>query len=85
MKDIIFDYSKLRGKIKECLGSEKVFAERMSMSQQALSARLNNKTEFADNEIYRGKQILSLTTDEVGIYFFTPKVQKREQIATGVA
>ena len=81
MKNIVFDYSKLRGKIKECFGSEKVFAEKMDMSQQALSARLNNKTEFADNEIYRGKQILSLTTAEVGTYFFTPKVQKHEPMA----
>lgn len=76
MKDIIFDYSKLRGRIKECLGTEKIFAEKMGISQQALSSRLNNKTEFADKEIYLGQQVLNLDTAEIGIYFFTPKVQK---------
>lgn len=76
MKTIIFDYSKLRGKIKECMGTERTFAEKMGMSQQALSSRLNNKTEFTDSEIYAGKNILHLTADDIGTYFFTQKVQK---------
>lgn len=78
MKEVMFDYSKLRGKIRECVGTEKIFAEKMGMSQQALSSRLNNKTEFADGEIYSGQQILNLNIAEIGKYFFTPKVQKNE-------
>lgn len=76
MKSVTFDYSKLRGRIKERFGTEKIFAEKMGMSQQALSSRLNNKTEFADEEIYTGQQILDFDVSEIGKYFFTPKVQK---------
>ena len=76
MKDVSFDYSKLRGRIRESVGSEKNFANRMNMSQQALSSRLNNKTEFADHEIYKGAEVLEIGKCEIGDYFFTPKVQK---------
>lgn len=76
MKDVIFDYSKLRGKIRESVGSEKNFARDMGITQQALSSRLNNKTYFTDTEILKSVEVLDIDKADIGEYFFTPKVQK---------
>ena len=43
----VFDYSKLRGKIKEVFGTQAKFAKAMGMSTVTLSAKLNG-TDFAD-------------------------------------
>ena len=37
-----FDFSKLRGKIKEVFGTQEKFAKAMGMSSVSLSAKLNN-------------------------------------------
>ena len=37
----VFDYSKLRGKIKEVFGTQAKFAKAMGMSTVTLSAKLN--------------------------------------------
>lgn len=35
-----FDYSKLRGRIKECFGTEKSFAKELGLTAPVLSSRL---------------------------------------------
>ena len=76
MKETEFDYNKLRGRIKEICGAETVFAAKMNLSKQALSSRLNNKTDIPDTEIFKAKEILNISGEEIDKYFFTPKVQK---------
>ena len=71
-----FDFSKLRGRIKEQFGSEKAFAEAMSMVQGTLSARLNNKIKFDSEEIVLAAQLLDIPDEEIGTYFFKPKFEK---------
>lgn len=74
-----FDYSKLRGKIKEVFETQDKFAEALGIGRVSLSQRLTNKLEFSQAEISRGADLLGISRDDIPCYFFTPKVQKHEQ------
>lgn len=79
-KEIIFDFSKLRGRIKEVYGTQTAFAIAMLMNEATLSNKLNNNVEFSPKEIVRACLLLSIKLEEIDIYFFTFKVQKNEQV-----
>ncbi len=78
-KEIEFDFSKLRGRIKEIYGTQTAFALAMLMNEATLSNKLNNNVEFSPKEIIRACFLLCIDLKEVDIYFFTFKVQKNEQ------
>lgn len=78
-EDIEFDFSKLRGRIKEIYGTQTAFALAMLMNEATLSNKLNNNVEFSPKEIIRACLLLSIKLEEVNIYFFTLKVQETEQ------
>lgn len=77
-KDIIFDFSKLRGRIKEIYGTQTAFAVAMLMNDATLSNKLNNNVEFSPKEIIRACILLHIDNKEINTYFFTLKVQKTE-------
>lgn len=72
---IIYDYSKLNGKITEVCGSQAEFARRMNLSQHSVSHKLNNKVDFRQNEIEDAISILGIERENITDYFFTAKVQ----------
>lgn len=72
---MIFDYSKLNGRIVEKCGTRSKFAELMHLSDRTISLKLNNKIVFKQDEISKAVQILSLSNSEIPEYFFTSKVQ----------
>ena len=78
MIDVTFDYSKLKGKIKEVFGTQSAFAAEMQMSRVSLSKKLNNKMQFSQKEIDRAVDLLKIKKEEIPVYFFTPKVQEPE-------
>lgn len=71
----MFDFSKLRGRIKEVFGTEKAFAEAMEIPASGISARLNGLVHFDGPEMHRAKELLGITDEEFVVYFFTPKVR----------
>lgn len=78
-EDIVFDFSKLKGRIKEIYGTQSSFAIAMLMNEATLSNKLNNNVEFSPKEIVRALLLLSIDFNKVKDYFFTLKVQKNEQ------
>lgn len=76
-----FDYSKLRGKIKEVYGTQDNFAAKLGIGRVSLSQRLNNLLDFSQEEINKSCEILGIKKEEIPVYFFTIKVQKREQVS----
>lgn len=70
-----FNYSKLRGRIREKFGAEGRFADAMGMSKQTLSAKLNNRIQFIQDEIRLACSLLDIPTDEIAAYFFAEEVQ----------
>ena len=70
---IIFDYSKLRGRIKEVFGTENDFAKALGISTVSLSLRLNNKVGFEASEMHKACQLLDIPIKESHLYFFYQK------------
>jgi len=78
MTEVKFDYSKLKGRIREIFNTQSAFAEAMGMSTTSLSAKLNNKIEFSQKEIDKASDLLKIKKEEIPVYFFTSKVQEPE-------
>jgi hypothetical protein len=69
-----FNYSKLKGRIKEKCGTSYNFAKLLGCSNNTLSAKINNASDFSQTEILRSVDILGLKTEDISTYFFTPIV-----------
>ena len=69
-----FDYSKLKGRIREICGTNSVFAEKLGYSLNTVSAKLNNKNEFTQSDIMKSADILNIGANEITDYFFTIRV-----------
>ena len=74
-----FDYSFLRGRIRELYQTEKNFTkalnERVGMSTGAFSNKINSKTDFTDKEIYVICELLNIPLEEIKQYFFKEKYE----------
>ncbi len=71
-----FDYSKLLGKIKELYGTQERFANRMGISMVTLSNKINNKSEFTQNQMTMACELLEIPLTTISDYFFKPKVKE---------
>ncbi len=57
---IVYDYSKLRGLIRERFGTQAKFAEALGISHTTLQTRLRNETYFNQEEIRRANQLFGI-------------------------
>lgn len=70
-----FDYRRLKGRIKEKCNTQAEYALKLGISEPALSSRLNNSTNFTQEEIVKSLAILEIAPKQLKSYFFTPYVQ----------
>lgn len=75
----MFDYSKLRGAIREKFGTQEAFAKAMGFSTATLSDKLNNKVQWNQKEIDKAVELLEISKEDIPAYFFSEKVQLLEQ------
>lgn len=73
---MIFNYAKLLGRIKEYGFTHEELANKIGIAPSTFSAKMNNKYSFAITEIDAICNVLEISKDEIGLYFFTQKVQK---------
>lgn len=67
-----FNYSKLRGKIKEVYGTQLEFAKALGIGTTTLNSRLKNETFFNQMEIRKIKELLDIKdSKEIIDIFFT--------------
>lgn len=76
---MVYDYSKLEGKIIEKFGTRESFAKALGITTKSISDKLNNKTIWKQPEISKAKDLLSISGAETDSYFFKYKVQELEQ------
>lgn len=69
-----FCYDKLKGKITEKYGTRDRFAEAMGFSSATLSAKLNNKSEWTQEEVVDAVKVLGLQWADIPAYFFNREV-----------
>lgn len=72
-----YDFDKVRGRIREKLGSEAKFAEKLGISTASLSSKFNNRSDFSASEISRAtdEDVLDIDVEEIGEYFFKKKLE----------
>jgi len=73
------NYDKLKGKIKEVLGTQGKLAEKLGVDETTISNKLNNNTYFTQKEIIKICIILNIKFEEIPEYFFNQKVREHEQ------
>lgn len=71
----MFDYSKLRGRIREKFGTQALFAAAMretglNFSDCVLSLKLNNQSEWDQAEMIAACELLDILPEELHLYFF---------------
>lgn len=72
---VSFSYDKLRGKIREVYGTQDRFADALGISKSTLSQKLNNCSEFTQQEMMDSMRLLNQGLSQIDTYFFTPKVR----------
>lgn len=73
------NYDKLKGRIKEVLGTQGKLAEAMDIDETTISNKLNNNTYFTQKEILKVSSILNINIKDIPEYFFKEKVREHEQ------
>lgn len=66
-----FNYSKLKGRITEKLGTQRAFAELLEITEGTLTSKLLGYTYFTQDEILRSIRILDIDPRDATLYFFT--------------
>lgn len=72
----MFDFSKLKGRIVEKYGNASNFADTLGWSRTTLYLKLNNKVFFSPDDIMAVCDLLDISHEDIGIYFFTQNVSK---------
>ena len=75
MRKVVFDYSKLRGRIVEKYGTQRRFAMENQLSDRSMSLKLNNDIRLSQEEIMKWCELLDIDT-QIPVYFFAQKVSK---------
>lgn len=70
---MVFDFSRLRGRIVEKFGSCAGFAAAMGHSKVWLSSRLNNVVPWRAEEMREAAALLEIPAEEIPAYFFNPE------------
>lgn len=73
---IIFDYSKLKGKIIEKFKTQGNFAAANQLSDRSMSLKLNNGIGLSQEEILKWCKLLDIEISDIPVYFFIQKVSK---------
>ena len=64
-------YAKLRGRIVEKFGTIGNFAVALDTQIQQVSRKLNADVGFTKNDIIKWCELLEISLEEIGVYFFT--------------
>jgi len=70
MSKIEFNYSKLRGRIVEKCGTQEEFAKKINKDRSSINLALNNKRDFTQKEIVAACDVLDISNNDIGQYFF---------------
>ena len=76
---MVYDYSKLLGRIKECGFTQESLAKHIGIAESSMCLKLNNNAYFKQVEISLICKALKIAISEIGAYFFTLKVRKHER------
>lgn len=70
----MYDYSKLKGRMKEKGFTQEGVANHINKNKSTLSLKLNNQSLFVQDEISDIVELLDIPGEEIKEYFFKEKV-----------
>ncbi len=73
-----FNYSKLKGKIRELDMTQREYAQAIGITERTLNLRFHNKRLFKQDEIIKTMELFNEPVENIHIYFFTQKVAKNK-------
>ena len=65
-----FNYSKLLGRMRECGFTQEQLAKAIGINKATLSAKLNNRFSFTQDEILSICKLLNIHICEIGEFFY---------------
>lgn len=65
---------KLRGRIIQKYGSQGTFAKHLGKTEQTVTAKLNGRSQFSQDDILDWCNALDIVAEDVGKYFFADKL-----------
>lgn len=68
---MVLAFQKLRARIVEKYGTISNFADNYQISMTALSRKMTGKVPFSYDDIVKMSEMLEISNDEIGAYFFT--------------
>lgn len=71
---MIYDYSKLKGRIKEKGFTQEDIAKNINKDKSTVSLKLNNQSAFMQDEMMIIINLLDIPGEQIKEYFFTEKV-----------
>lgn len=72
-QNVDFNFDKLRHRISEKIGSNRKMADLLGITEVSFSRKINGKTSFSAQDVYTMSELLEISADEIGDYFFVPK------------
>ncbi len=70
----VFDYSKLRGRIVEKYGSQRQFADKVGVSEQTITSKMNGRVAISQEDVVTWSELLDIEAVDIGAYFFAYKL-----------
>ena len=77
--NMVYDYSKLEGRIVEKFRTRENFAKALGITNRTIYEKLNNKTIWKQPEISKAMELLSISGEDIELYFFKKKSKDMEQ------
>ena len=65
---------RLRGRIIQKYGSQSAFAKHLGKTEQTITAKLNGRSQFSQDDILNWCNALDIVAGDVGEYFFAEKL-----------
>lgn len=73
MKDIVFDYGRLRQRMKDVCGSQLNFSKEIGRSNSYITNVLMGKSEITSSDIVKWARYLKIADEDIADFFFCPK------------
>lgn len=71
-------YRRLRGRIIEKYGTQGAFAKVLGITDQTVTSKLAGRIQFSQDDIVTWCNLLGITVDDVGAFFFAEKLSKND-------
>ena len=81
---VVFDFSRLRGKIIERFGTRQSFADAIGITPTTIGCKLDGERTWTQDEIVTACDLLGIAYTDIPSYFFVRRVEKTQLEETAV-